>query len=102
MRSEKAVVASDIPPVSELVNDGESGLLVPLGDGAALASAVERIVDSPELRRRLGASAAIRVRGFTAREAALDLARIVGEVAYPRAAARARALSAAHPARSST
>jgi glycosyltransferase involved in cell wall biosynthesis len=91
MRSEKAVVATDIPAVKELVTDGATGLLYPLGDGAALAAAVERLAESPELRRRLGMGAAARVRHFTSWEAALDLARVLGEVAYPAAAAKARA-----------
>jgi glycosyltransferase involved in cell wall biosynthesis len=93
MRSEKAVVASDIPPVKELVTDGESGLLFPVGDDAALATAVESLVDHPELRRKLELNAATRVRRFTAWETALDLARVLGEVAYPGVAARVRALS---------
>jgi glycosyltransferase involved in cell wall biosynthesis len=101
MRSEKAVVASDIPAVQELVTDGESGLLFPLGNEQALVTAVESLVDSPELRRKLGMVAASRVRRFTAWEAALHLARILGEVAYPRVAARARALSGARPATTS-
>lgn len=94
MRTEKAVVATDIPPVQELVTHEESGLLYPVGDDAALVAAVERLVESRELRRVLGMNAAVRVRRFTAWEAALDLARILGEVAYPRVAARDRALSA--------
>jgi glycosyltransferase involved in cell wall biosynthesis len=95
MRSEKAVVATDIAPVKELVTDGETGVLYPVGDGAALAAAVERLVESPERRRLLGFNAAARVRHFTSWQAALELARVLGEVAYPRARARARAPSAA-------
>jgi glycosyltransferase involved in cell wall biosynthesis len=98
MRSEKAVVATDIPAVKELVTDGDSGLLFPLGDDAALTAAVQRLIDAPELRRLLGINAAARVRRFTTWEAALDLARILGEVAYPRVAARARGLSAGRQA----
>lgn len=97
MRSEKAVVATDIAPVQELVTDGENGLLYPQGDVPQLLDAVRQLVESPELRRRLGTAAAARVRRFTSWQAALELARILGEVAYPSAAARARAPSRALP-----
>ncbi len=41
----------------EIVEDGRTGLLVPLGDEAALAAAVRRLASEPELRTRLGAAA---------------------------------------------
>ncbi|WP_375426349.1 glycosyltransferase family 4 protein [uncultured Friedmanniella sp.] len=37
----------------ESVTDGETGLLVPAGDAAAMAAAMERLVADPELARRL-------------------------------------------------
>ncbi len=50
----KPVVASGLSGIPELVRDGETGLLVPPGDVAALADALERLLRDPELRRRLG------------------------------------------------
>ncbi|MFP3941976.1 MAG: glycosyltransferase, partial [Thermoanaerobaculia bacterium] len=50
------VVASDLSGVPELVEDGRTGLLVPPGDAAALATAVERLVRDPELAARLAAA----------------------------------------------
>jgi len=41
----------------EVVEDGRTGLLVPVGDEAALAAAVRRLAAEPELRARLGAAA---------------------------------------------
>jgi glycosyltransferase involved in cell wall biosynthesis len=41
-----------------MVGDGESGLLVPVGDRTALIAALERLVGDPALRRRMGAKAA--------------------------------------------
>jgi glycosyltransferase involved in cell wall biosynthesis len=51
------VVSSAIPGTDELVDDGETGLLVQGGDSDALADALRRIVAEPELRARLGAAA---------------------------------------------
>jgi glycosyltransferase involved in cell wall biosynthesis len=48
------VVATDVGSVSEAVADGETGLLVPAGDPAALAAAIRTLRDDPEARRRLG------------------------------------------------
>ncbi len=52
MAAGKAVVASDFPPVRELL--GDCGVLVPAGDPAALASALERLVLSPSIRHAQG------------------------------------------------
>lgn len=42
---------------SEVIRDGENGLLVPVGDEAALAEALVRLLGDAELRRRLGGRA---------------------------------------------
>lgn len=47
------VVASRSPGLVDSVRDGESGILVPHGDAAALAAALERVLTDAELRRRL-------------------------------------------------
>ena len=48
------VVASDISGIPELVSHGVSGLLVPPGDAAALADALQLLAADPSLRARLG------------------------------------------------
>jgi glycosyltransferase involved in cell wall biosynthesis len=48
------VVASDTGGLPELVEDGRTGLLVPVGDSDRLAKALERLVTDPELRRTMG------------------------------------------------
>jgi glycosyltransferase involved in cell wall biosynthesis len=57
MAARKAVVASRLGQIARIVEDGESGLLVEAGNGAAVASAIARLADDPDLRRRLGDSA---------------------------------------------
>ncbi|MEW6253926.1 MAG: glycosyltransferase, partial [Planctomycetota bacterium] len=48
------VVASDLSGIPELVEHEVSGLLVPPGDPAAIAAALERLANDPALRARLG------------------------------------------------
>ncbi|HST56526.1 MAG TPA: glycosyltransferase family 4 protein [Solirubrobacteraceae bacterium] len=48
-----------------LVRNGHNGLVVPAGDGAALAAALERLTADPELRKRLGDTGASDVRAYT-------------------------------------
>jgi glycosyltransferase involved in cell wall biosynthesis len=48
------VIASDVGGLREQVEDGVTGLLVPAGDVAALASALERLVEDAELRTSMG------------------------------------------------
>jgi glycosyltransferase involved in cell wall biosynthesis len=56
MAAELPVVASGVGGLSELVVDGETGLLVPPGDVAALAAALGRLIADRDLRRTLGAA----------------------------------------------
>lgn len=51
------VVAYDIPGVDKLVTHGETGLLAPYGDKAALASCCRQLLDDPALAKRLSANA---------------------------------------------
>src|SRR5437899_1332375 len=50
-------VATAVGGVPELVQDGATGLLVPAGDAAALASALERLLLDRSLRERLSLAA---------------------------------------------
>jgi glycosyltransferase involved in cell wall biosynthesis len=44
------------------VLEGVTGLLVPPGDPAALADAIEKLMQDPGLRERMGVAAADRIR----------------------------------------
>lgn len=57
MASGKAIVASAMGQVKDVIRDGENGLLVPAGDEAALAGALERLIVDVALRVRLGRQA---------------------------------------------
>lgn len=58
----KPVVASAVGGLREIVVDGETGLLVPPGNAAALANALLRVLGEPELAARLGAQGQRRAR----------------------------------------
>jgi glycosyltransferase involved in cell wall biosynthesis len=58
----RPVVASAVGGLRDLVVDGETGLLVPPRDVAALRAALERLLADPELRRRLGSAGRERAR----------------------------------------
>jgi len=57
---ERPVVATDIRGCREVVNEDLTGLLVPRGDTAALTSAIDRLLDEPGTRARMGAAGRVR------------------------------------------
>ena len=48
------VVGTRVDGVPEMMKEGENGLLVPLDDIPALTAAIRRLVEDPELRKRMG------------------------------------------------
>ncbi len=52
-----AIVASNTPPVREMLSHQETGLLVDFFDHAALVEQVCTLLDNPTLRQRLGQAA---------------------------------------------
>jgi glycosyltransferase involved in cell wall biosynthesis len=57
MAASLAVIAPDQPNLREVLTDGRDALLVPPGDGEALAEALERLALTQGLGARLGAAA---------------------------------------------
>ena len=55
-------VSTRVGGIPELVEDGESGLLVPSGDVGALAGALQALIDDETRRRALGRAAQARAR----------------------------------------
>jgi glycosyltransferase involved in cell wall biosynthesis len=62
MASHVPVIASAAGGITDVVVDGDSGVLVPPGDAAALADAMHRLHADAALRARLAANGAARVR----------------------------------------
>jgi glycosyltransferase involved in cell wall biosynthesis len=62
----KPVIGTDPGGHTDLIVDGETGLLVPGGDVPALANAMQALISNPGMRERLGRAAAQRSRLFTA------------------------------------
>jgi glycosyltransferase involved in cell wall biosynthesis len=72
-------IATDVSAIPELIEDGETGLLVPPGDAAALAAGLEHLIREPGLRARLGGAGQARVcAAFDHEHAIGDLARRFG------------------------
>ena len=59
--TELPAVASRIGGIPEVVADGETGLLIEPGDRTALREALLRLIDDPDLRRRMGRAGRARV-----------------------------------------
>ncbi|MCL7973663.1 MAG: glycosyltransferase family 4 protein [marine benthic group bacterium] len=56
LRFERPVIASGIGGITDIVEHGRSGLLVPPGDSDALASAIEEMARDPERARAMAAT----------------------------------------------
>ena len=64
MAAGRAVLASRVGGVPEIVHEGETGLLVPAEDVPALAQAITRLTADALLRQRLGATGRERAQAF--------------------------------------
>jgi glycosyltransferase involved in cell wall biosynthesis len=70
----RAIVATRVGGVPEMIEDGVSGLLVPPTDAEALADAIAKVVASPHLQESLGRAARERAsRLFTAEQQIREL-----------------------------
>ena len=65
MAAGRAVVASDLPSLREVLKNEENALLVPPGEPEALAAAIQRLADDPEMANRLAARASEDVKSYS-------------------------------------
>jgi glycosyltransferase involved in cell wall biosynthesis len=61
MASGKAVLTTDIPGIREITIEEDVAVIVPAGDDRALAEALISLIDSEDLRNRLGQRARLHV-----------------------------------------
>jgi len=61
----KPIVATNVGGVPEVIEDGVSGLIVPIGDADSLGHAIARVVREPALAAVLGAGARARAPMFS-------------------------------------
>jgi len=64
MAAGRPIVASDLPALREVLQDGVNALLVPAGDPEALARALERLAATPRLAEHLAQTAFDGAAGF--------------------------------------
>lgn len=65
---EKPVIASNLPPMDELILDGETGLLVEANNVDSFAEAIVFLIDNPTERKRLGINARKRVMRYFSKD----------------------------------
>ena len=85
MAAGRPVITTSIGGITDLIVDGESGLLVRPGDDRELAAAMGRVLADGGLRAQLGAGALEKVHAFTASAVAERLEAVYARVA-PRSA----------------
>jgi glycosyltransferase involved in cell wall biosynthesis len=65
MAMEKPMVATKVAGSIDLVESGQNGWLVPVGDVEAFAAALTQVLNDADMRRRMGIAARIRAESFT-------------------------------------
>jgi glycosyltransferase involved in cell wall biosynthesis len=67
-----ACVATDVSAISELIIDGDTGILVPPDNPEKLCQAITSVIEDPVLRQALGQAGEQRVRNSFALDAGID------------------------------
>jgi glycosyltransferase involved in cell wall biosynthesis len=80
MAAGRAIVASDLPSIREILHDGVHALLVEAGNPAALAGAIRRLLADPALASRLGRAARDAAPEYSWERRAERLERLFGQL----------------------
>lgn len=81
MASGRPVVMTDNPGISDYIQHGVTGLLVPPNDVEAFAGAISTLLNDPQRREEMGAAAAAQVRNrFTSDIMAAELAALIASI----------------------
>ncbi|GLV59235.1 hypothetical protein KDH_60620 [Dictyobacter sp. S3.2.2.5] len=80
MASGRPVIASRMGGLSDIVADGETGLLVPSNDPQALRDAIQCLLDDPARRNQMGIKAKERIAEFESKSVVSRIERVYQEV----------------------
>lgn len=69
----RPIITTDVPGCREVVRNGENGFLVPARNPSALADAIYKLIESPDIRRRMGC------RGRNIAEAEFSVEKVTSE-----------------------
>jgi glycosyltransferase involved in cell wall biosynthesis len=81
MSKGRAMIGTRPGGQEDMIEDGETGLLVPGGDAAALAAAMARLIEDRGLRERIEVNARERAGAFTAEVVMPQIERLYYETA---------------------
>jgi glycosyltransferase involved in cell wall biosynthesis len=68
MSKGKAMIGTTPGGHTDMIVPGQTGLLVPAGDVDALAAAMQRLIDNPQLSQQYGQAGLEKARAYTAGE----------------------------------
>jgi glycosyltransferase involved in cell wall biosynthesis len=88
----RAVVASDVGGLRDVVDHGVTGWRVPPGDPKALAMALDKLLDDTETRQRMGEAGRLHARQFEAAAVAPRLVEVFEDTLRQRAEDRGKRL----------
>ena len=75
------IIMTDVGCAGEVIKDGESGIIIPIGDQAKLGESMVKLIKNNELRKKLGENARKAVKNLLSREETLALYKKSWEIA---------------------
>jgi glycosyltransferase involved in cell wall biosynthesis len=76
MSSQDSIVTTDCGGPSEIIRSGENGYVVPVGDSAAIAASILKLLDEPEVANQLGQQAKLDSKYYDIARVARDIENI--------------------------